>query len=225
MAKSVSTDSLKMPRDSREEKSASTVLLSTAYLAPVSYYAVLTNSENVLFENFDSYEKQTYRNRCEIATANGLMALSIPVEKSSSEKVLTRDIRISTHHSWQNHHWRAIESAYNSSPFFEYYVDDFFPFYTKNWTFLWDFNFEIQNKVLELLDFEIVVQHSTEYRKTVENTTIDLRNSFHPKMPNTLVETQPYYQVFAQRYGFLPNLSIIDLLFNMGNESQLILRK
>ena len=126
MVKSVSTASLKMQKNSQENKlTASTVLLTTAYLAPVSYYAVLAKAENVLFENFDSYEKQTYRNRCQIATANGLMALSIPVEKSSSEKVLTRDIRISKHNNWQNQHWRAIESAYNKSPFFLYYRDYF----------------------------------------------------------------------------------------------------
>lgn len=226
MVKSVSTDSLKMQKNSQENKlTESSVLLTTAYLAPVSYYTILTKAENILFENFDSYEKQTYRNRCEIATANGVMALSIPVEKSGSEKILTRDIRISKHNNWQNQHWRAIESAYNSSPFFEYYLDDFMPFYTKDWTFLWDFNFEIQTKVLELLDCEIKIQHTTEYKKTVENSVIDLRNGFNPKHSTTIVKTKPYYQVFAQRFGFQQDLSVIDLLFNMGNESQLVLKK
>lgn len=220
MGKSVSTASLKMQKNN--QGNLSTVLLTTAYLAPVSYYAVLTNAENVLFENFDSYEKQTYRNRCQIATANGLMALSIPVVKNSSEKILTRDIRISKHNNWQNQHWRALESAYNSSPFFEYYMDDFLPFYTKEWTFLWDFNFEIQTKVLELLDCEIKVEHTTEYLKTFDENVIDLRNSFNTKQSNTIIETKPYYQVFAQRFGFQKDLSVIDLLFNMGNESQLV---
>lgn len=224
MEKSVSTASLKMLKNSQEIKMmAPTVLLTTAYLAPVSYYTVLANAVNVLFENFDSYEKQTYRNRCQIATANGVMALSIPIEKSNSEKVLTKDIRISTHNNWQNQHWRAIESAYNSSPFFEFYMDDFLPFYTKEWTFLWDFNFEIQAKVLELLDCKIKMQPTTEYKKTVDDDVIDLRNSFKPKLLNTIIETKPYYQVFAQRFGFQKDLSVIDLLFNMGNESQLIL--
>ncbi len=225
MGKSVSIVFLKMLKNSQENiLVASTVLLTTVYLAPVSYYAVLAKSENVLFENFDSYEKQTYRNRCEIATANGVMALSIPVEKSGSEKVLTRDIRISKHNNWQNQHWRTIESAYNSSPFFEYYIDDFLPFYTKDWTFLWDFNLEIQAKVLELLDFEIQIQHTTEYIKAVDENIIDLRNSFNPKLSKSIIETKPYYQVFAQRFGFQKDLSVIDLLFNMGNESQLILK-
>ncbi len=212
-----------MQKNSQDNSSkVSTVLLTSAYLAPVSYYTVLTNAENVLFENFDSYEKQTYRNRCEIATANGVMALSIPVEKSSSEKVLTRDIRISKHNSWQKQHWRAIESAYNSSPFFEFYMDDFLPFYTKEWDFIWDFNLEIQAKVLELLDCEIEILHTTEYKKTVDNDVNDLRNSFNPKIPSSIIEPKPYYQVFAQRFGFQKDLSVIDLLFNMGNESQLI---
>lgn len=224
MEKSVSTASLKMLKNSQENKlMVPTVLLTTAYLAPVSYYTVLTNAANVLFENFDSYEKQTYRNRCQIATANGVMALSIPIEKGNSEKVLTKDIRISTHNNWQNQHWRAIESAYNSSPFFEFYMDDFLPFYTKEWTFLWDFNLEIQVKVLELLDCKIKMQPTTEYKKTVDDDVIDLRNSFKPKLLNTIIEAKPYYQVFAQRFGFQKDLSVIDLLFNMGNESQLIL--
>jgi hypothetical protein len=226
MVKSVSTASLKMQKNSQENKlTASTVLLTTAYLAPVSYYAVLAKAENVLFENFDSYEKQTYRNRCQIATANGLMALSIPVEKSGSAKVLTRDIRISKHNNWQNQHWRAIESAYNSSPFFEYYLDDFLPFYTKDWTFLWDFNFEIQTKVLELLDCEIKMQHTNEYKKVIDKDITDFRNSFNPKIPKNIIETKAYYQVFTQRFGFQKDLSVIDLLFNMGNESQLVLKK
>ena len=221
MEKSVSTASLKMQKN--KQGNLSTVLLTTAYLAPVSYYTILSQSENVLLENFDSYEKQTYRNRCEIATANGMMALSIPVEKSGAEKVLTRDIRISKHNNWQSHHWRSIESAYNSSPFFEYYIDDLLPFYSKEWKFLWDFNFEIQSKVLELLDCEIQIVHTTEYKKTVDENIVDLRNSFNTKTANSILETKPYYQVFSQRFGFQKDLSIIDLLFNMGNESQLII--
>ena len=118
------------------------ILLSAAYLAPVEYYTILANSKEILLEGHEYYQKQTYRSRCKISTANGTMDLSIPVDKSG--KQLIRDIRISAHNDWQTHHWRSIESAYSSSPFFEYYSDDIQPFFEKKWVFLWDFNLEIQ---------------------------------------------------------------------------------
>jgi hypothetical protein len=148
--------------------------------------------------------------------------LSIPVEKPSGEKILTRDIRISEHNDWQIHHWRSIESAYNSTPFFEFYKDDLLLFYEKKWDFLWDFNLEIQNKVLELLDLKPDILLTKEYHPVLLEKVIDLRESIHPKKDNS-IEVKPYYQVFEQRFGFQPNLSIIDLLFNMGNEAQLII--
>ena len=193
------------------------ICLTTAYLAPVAYYFAMTKTE-VLLEYFEYYEKQSYRNRCNISAANGKMALSIPVEKSTVEKMLTRDVRISDHNDWQIQHWRSIESAYNSTPFFEYYEDDLLPFYEKKWTFLWDFNLEIQSKIVELLDIQPKIQLTTEYKIHLENEVLDLRNSIHPKKEDTFI-SKPYYQVFDQRFCFQPNLSIIDLLFNMGNES------
>ncbi|NDP22888.1 MAG: WbqC family protein [Paludibacter sp.] len=199
------------------------ICLSTAYLGPVEYYSALVKAETVFLENCEYYLKQTYRNRCHIAAANGPMALSIPVEKASGEKLLTRDVRISEHNDWQIQHWRSIESAYNSTPFFEYYKDDLLPFYEKKWNFLWDFNFEIQSKILELLDLQLEIQLTREYKATLDENTLDLRESIHPKKENPLGVSKNYYQVFEQRFGFQPNMSIIDLLLNMGNESQLII--
>ena len=199
------------------------VCLTSAYLASVEYYSAIANAETVFLENCDSYIKQTYRNRCQIATSNGKLTLSIPMEKPSGEKTLTRDIRISEHNDWQIHHWRSIESAYNSTPFFEFYKDDLFPFYEKKWDYLWDFNLEIQYKVLELLDLQPVILLTKEYKPILPENVIDLRESIHPKKNNSN-KNKPYYQVFEQRFGFQPNLSIIDLLFNMGNESQLIIK-
>jgi len=194
-------------------------LLSTVYLAPVEYYFLLNNASEIILEQNEFYEKQSYRNRCKILTANGIMDLSIPVEKSG--KVLIRDIRISEHDNWQTNHWRAIESAYNSSAFFEYYADDLHPFYERKWEFLWDFNLEIQQKMLELLEIETKINFTSHYLTENENIT-DLRNLIHPKK-ESITSSKPYYQVFEQKFGFCPNLSIIDLLFNMGPESQLIL--
>jgi hypothetical protein len=199
------------------------VCLTSAYLAPVEYYSAMSKAEIVYFEHCDYYVKQTYRNRCHIAAANGVMALSIPVEKASSEKMLTRDVRISDHNDWQLNHWRSIESAYNSTPFFEYYKDDLLPFYEKKWTFLWDFNQEIQTRMLELLELKPEIQLTDEYKITFNENVLDFRESIHPKKQDLQAEHKPYYQVFEQRFGFQPNLSIIDLLFNMGNEAQLII--
>jgi len=195
------------------------IVLSTAYLAPVEYYSKIAKTETVFIENYDFYQKQTYRNRCCIAAANGTMVLTIPVEKISSEKLVIRDVRISDHDDWQNHHWRSIESAYNSTPFFEYYKDELMPFYEKKWPFLFDFNQEIQKKVLELLGIETLIQLTKEYTGNLDESFLDLREAIHPKKENHRGTFKSYYQVFDQRYGFQPNLSIIDLLFNMGNES------
>jgi hypothetical protein len=199
------------------------VCLSTAYLAPVEYYVEIAKADTVLIESYDYYRKQTYRNRCYIAAANGPMALSIPVEKINSEKIVTRDVRISEHNDWQINHWRSIESAYNSTPFFEYYKDDLIPFYEKRWTFLWDLNQEMLSKMLELLNLQTEIQVTGEYKNKLEDDFLDLREVIHPKKENQTLNCKPYYQVFEQRFGFQPNLSIIDLLFNMGNESQLLI--
>ena len=199
------------------------ICLTSAYLAPVEYYSALAKADTVFLEHCEFYEKQSYRNRCNIAGANGQLALTIPVEKSKGSRMLTRDVRISEHSDWQLQHWRSIESAYNSTPFFEYYKDDLIPFYEKNWIFLWDFNAEIQTKMLELLDLQVDVQLTKEYKVDFDENVQDVRNSIHPKKETEVGSFRTYYQVFEQRFGFIPNLSSIDLLFNMGNESILIL--
>ena len=196
------------------------ILLSAAYLAPVEYYTILANSKDILLEGHEYYQKQTYRSRCKISTANGTMDLSIPVDKSG--KQLIRDIRISAHNDWQTHHWRSIESAYSSSPFFEYYSDDIQPFFEKKWVFLWDFNLEIQQVICNLLEITPNIAITDTYKMSATGI-LDLRDRIHPKK-NSLIEIGPYYQVFEQKYGFIANLSILDLLFNMGNEAQLIIK-
>jgi len=200
-----------------------TVLLSTAYLAPVEYYRMLANAERVVIETADNYVKQTYRNRCIIASANGLQTLSIPVVKPDSPKCLTKDVRISDHGEWQHLHWNAIVSAYNSSPFFEYYADDFRPFYEKKTAFLFDFNEQLRELLCSLLDIAPQVTYSAEYQQGLREDVEDLRDRIHPKKPAVTQEFLPYYQVFDQKRGFQANLSIIDLLFNMGPEAPQLL--
>jgi len=155
------------------------------------------------------------------------MSLSIPVEHQKSQKCQTKDIRIANHGNWQHLHWNAIVSAYNSTPFFEYYKDDFYPFYEKKYDFLFDFNEELRILICELLDINAGHIHYTEsYEIDLQN---DFREIINPKKDWKLLDPdfkpETYYQVFSQKFGFTENLSIIDLLFNMGNESLLVLNK
>ena len=129
-----------------------TIYLSSAYLAPVEYYTKLFACEKAYVEQYDNYVKQTYRNRCVIAAADGPLALTIPTEKSGTPKCLMKDVRISDHGNWRHIHWNALVAAYRNSPFFEYYADDFHVFYEKKYAFLWDYNQEICSLVCDLID-------------------------------------------------------------------------
>lgn len=204
-----------------------TVLLSSLYLAPVQYYSKLFRAEKALIETDDNFQKQSYRNRCIIAAANGPLALSIPIEKPKEVKCKMKDIKIADHGNWQHFHWNAIISAYNSSPFFEYYRDDFSLFYEKKTTFLFDLNEQLRTLICNLLDIDIPTSYTTSFVEQKPPNTTDFRDAIHPKrdwqeMDNNFI-AKPYYQVFAEKRPFLENLSVIDLLFNMGNESRLYL--
>ena len=204
------------------------ILLSSAYLPPVQYFAHLQSAEQVWIEQYDHYQKQTYRNRCVIAAPDGPLSLPVPIEKPNTQKACMRDIRISDHGNWRHLHWNAIESAYNHTPFFEYYKDDFRPFYEKKFDFLVDYNEQLCQLVCQLIDIDTSFQRTESYIAEPSNTIIDLRDAIHPKkevMDDALFSAVPYYQVFQERLGFLPNLSIIDLLFNMGPEAILVLQK
>lgn len=204
-----------------------TVYLTSSYLAPVEYYAKLYAYKQIFVEQCDNYVKQTYRNRCTIAAADGPLALSVPTVKPETPKCPMRDIRISDHGNWRHLHWNAIESAYNNTPFFEYYKDDFHPFYEKKYEFLIDFNEELCRLVCELIDIHPVIERTPAYKTDFSPEETDFREIIHPKKDfrteDPEFEPQPYYQVFESKLGFLPNLSIIDLLFNMGPESVLVL--
>lgn len=206
------------------------IYLSSAYLAPVQYYSKFLGSNCIFIEQNENYVKQTYRNRCAILGANGAMFLSVPIQHSSGEKIAIRDVKIADHDNWQHMHWNAIVSAYNSTPFFEYYQDDFYPFYHKKYTFLFDFNEQLQATVLDLLNIDYApVSYTEVYKTEFTDAELDFRNSINPKKDWKQFDNsfcpKPYYQVFDQKFGFVENMSIIDLLFNMGNESQIILQE
>jgi hypothetical protein len=215
----------------------STALLSTTYFGPIQWYQKLNRYDHCVIEQFDNFQKQTYRNRCRIATANGSQVLTVPVERTEG-KCLMRDVRISDHGAWRHLHWNALQSAYGESPFFEFYADDLHPFFERRWTFLLDFNMDITNKLCELLDIHPRLSLTTNYipstsgeeektlgedEKSPEEMEpfIDFREAIHPKhpLPDADFAPRPYYQQHAPRNGFQPNLSILDLLFNEGNEA------
>ena len=204
-----------------------TVYLSSAYLAPVEYYTKLATYDKIYVEQHDHYMKQTYHNRCTIAAPDGELPLSIPTVKPDTPKCPMKDIRISDHGNWRDLHWNAIESAYNSTPFFEYYKDDFRPFYEKKYEFLIDFNEELCRMICELIGLHPNMERTEAYKTDFTSDETDFRERIHPKKDFHIEDPEfvakPYYQVFEQKLGFIPNLSIIDLLFNMGPESLLLL--
>ena len=220
-----------------------TALLQTTYFGPVQWYQKLKRYDHCVIEQYDSYQKQTYRNRCVIATANGLQALTVPVDHSplTIDHVQCKDLRISDHNQWRRVHWNALQSAYSESPFFEYYADDIRPFFEQKYEFLIDFNEAIRQKMCELLDIETSVSYSSGFMvhgswfmvhgsgfrvqdsgfRVQGSGFMDFREVIHAKHPQDDPEFQPrsYWQVFQHRYGFQPNLSILDLLFCMGPEA------
>ncbi len=192
-----------------------TILLSTAYLAPVEYYAQILKADKIIIELYENYIKQTYRNRCCIYNANGKLNLSIPVKKTLNKHTLIKDIKISYDSDWQKNHWKSIESAYNSSPYFLFYKDNLLPFYLKKNDFLIDFNQNLLKTILNLINIKTKINYTDEYYSPKANKNItDLRNKRNKH--NNIFKTTHYIQVFEDKHGFIPNLSTIDLLFNQG---------
>ena len=193
-------------------------LLSTTYFGPVQWYQKLYRADRVEIEQWESFQKQTYRNRCLIATTQGIQALTVPVERGTSQYI--KDIRISDHGNWRHLHWNALQSAYGDSPFFMFYEDDLRPFFSEHrWEYLFDFNEAIRQTICQLLDIHPHVSYTTAY--TPSPSTTDYRTAIQPKQPAPDPEFTPrrYYQVYEAKHGFMPNLSIVDLLFNMGPEA------
>lgn len=209
------------------------VLLPSAYLPSVGWFTQLYSHSKVWIEGHDHYQKQTCRNRCVIASPNGVLPLTVPIERYDTPKCAMCDIRISDHGNWRHLHLNALDSAYRNSPFFEYYIDDFLPFYEKKFTFLFDYNMELVQLVCKLIGLEREIQCTTGYGEVGSYTDteapqlLDMRtvlSNKHYDAPIPGFVPKSYYQTFQQRFEFLPNLSIVDLLFNMGPESILVLR-
>ena len=203
-------------------------ILSTAFLAPIEYYSKLYHYDEIMIEANENFIKQTYRNRCFIGAVNLIQNLSIPIEKGNELKTSIKDVRISDHGNWRHQHWYAIYSSYNNTPFFEYYEDEFAPFFEKKYDFLFDLNEQLRELICSLIGIKKNIIYTDQYIETDNFDGIDFRNIINPKKDYKTLDPEfvsnPYYQQFQQKWGFRPNLSIIDLLFNMGPESILVLR-
>lgn len=195
-----------------------TIILSTAYLPPMEYMRGCESSV-VMLEGCENYVKQSYRNRCLIATGNGVQALTIPVLRTA-HKIPIRDVRIDYAMPWQRQHWRSIDTAYSNTPYFLYFQDYLRPYYEKKYEFLFDFNIELMRVVCKLYGVDFQPMITEEYHSVYSSEEFDdFRQIIHPKLrcePNYPFPADNYTQIFEDRFGFIPHLSIIDHLFNVG---------
>lgn len=205
------------------------LLLSTAYLPPVEYFAACAQAERVFVEANEHYLKQSYRNRCILLNVSGPIELSIPVSKTQPNHCPIRDMRIVYVENWRRNHWKSMETSYSTSPYFLYYRDYLEPFYTgRKYDFLFDFNMEMAEVVFRLLRLKVDLRPTLSF-ETHPGDKMDLRTLIHPKQRSS--ETypfrmfEPYRQVFAAAQPFTPNLSILDLLCNKGPESLAYLQR
>jgi len=197
------------------------IILPTAYLPPLTWWALVLREKNVGLEYQETYLRQTYRNRCYIYTANGPLPLSLPVIKAFGNHTLTKDIVLDDSKNWQQVHWRSIESAYSKTPYFLYYSDAFRNIYLTRFELLTDLNLAFIHLCVTLLSLEDISFHPTTSYRTW-NDEVDFRAVLHPKKDTSLTGYSVfprYIQTFESKYGFLPNLSIIDLLFNYGQDA------
>ncbi len=198
-----------------------TIVLATAYLPPISWMAIATHAKTIRIEIHETYPKQTFRNRCQIATSSGLLNLTVPVRRVNGNHTKTGDIAIDNSLNWQQLHWRSIITAYNNTPYFLYYRDLFEPFYTNRQESLLTLNTNLIKTLLNILNFKhIEISNTSNYES--KQSDFDFRNSFNSKKQpiQSITTAMPrYMQAFETQHGYLPDLSIIDLLFNVGPEA------
>ena len=194
------------------------ILLQPCYFGSIAQFVALTKAESLVFEVEDNYQKQSFRNRSYIAHTNGRLSLNIPVKHSKTgQRLKTKEVKIEYSFPWQSQHWKSLQTAYRTSPYFEYYEDDLYPLFHQEVPYLLDFNFKCFEVMSDLLQLDIAQQKTLAYKHEHEGL-IDLRclaNAKSKSVPNL----QPYTQVFESHHGFLPNLSILDLLFNEGTNA------
>lgn len=183
-------------------------ILPISYLGTIEYYSYILKNQ-ITIEKNDFFVRQSIRNRCIIYSANGPLILSVPRKKEKKSKILIKNTRISYDQNWQKNHWKSIESSYGSSPFFQFYKDKFKTIYSEEEDLLFNFNMKLQKLTLNILEIEKKIHFTNEFK--MPSNTIDLRSYNFNSMIN-----EKYQQVFQEKKGFVPNLSIIDLIFNLG---------
>lgn len=186
------------------------MLFQPTYFAPIIQYAIISQCKKVCFEVEDHFEKQTYRNRCYIYSENGKHLLNIPIKHTKGIKQKTKDVKVDYTSHWNKQHLKALHTAYSSSPFFEFYIDDLLPIFEKQYTFLLDVNLQCHHFMCDALDLKLSHSKTADYEVDITN---DYRQLVNPKTNYSL---QRYIQVFEQKHGFISNLSILDLLFMEG---------
>src|ERR1700748_379266 len=192
---------------------ANGVVLPMLYLPPVEYFAELNRYKaSILIEHEEHFPKQTYRNRANICSPDGVLALTVPVIKGSKNHTSIKDVQISYDFNWQRLHWMSLQACYRRSAYFEYYEDDFAPFYENKETYLFDYNEKLLHLLLKFTKIKANLTYTESYEVEYLGLT-DLRSSLSPKKEIDFEQT-PYFQVFEEKNGFLKNLSIVDLLFN-----------
>jgi hypothetical protein len=198
------------------------ILIHPGYFPSISHFVAIAQSDLVTFEMDDNFQKQTNRNRMYIYSPNGIQLLNIPIKHSKEAHQKTKEVRLETAFDWQKQHFKSLEAAYRTSPFFEYFEDDIAPIFQKKHTFLMDLNLETMSVVSKCLGLEFDYNETAEYFHEVTDK-IDLRNLINGKKDTSVFE--PYTQVFGEKHGYLNNLSILDLLFNEGRYALDYLKK
>lgn len=196
-------------------------VLSTAYFPPVEYFMAAAMTGSILIEAQESYVKQSYRNRCRIYACDGVLSLTVPVSMPENSRGISMAV-VDYSKPWLQQHERAIVSAYRTSAFFEYYQDDIFPILESRPAGLLDLNMALTLRLLDLLGIRCSVSLTEEYRQSYGPEFLDLRDALHPKktVPEIFRDRlRPYYQVFSAKFGFIPGLSAVDLLFNDGPDA------
>lgn len=192
------------------------VWLTTTYLGTVEYFRLMNGADVVWIEAFENYEKQSWRNRFRILSANGPIDLSIPIIKGNSPKQPVREVRIDDRQNWQKIHFRSVESAYRHSPYYEYLIDSLYFLWEIKADYLFDYNSKAMEAVLKLMGSNVLVKPTEDFRQPGQYGPSDYRYSIHPKAKKqgTDYVPVPYHQVFSDRFGFVQDLSILDWLFN-----------
>lgn len=200
----------------------SNIIIHPSFFPSISSFVAMAKADTVTFEMEDNFQKQTNRSRMYIYSPNGIQLLNVPIKHTKETHQRTKEVKLETAFDWQKQHFKSLEAAYRTSPFFEYFEDDIRPIFEKKHTFLMDLNMETMSIVSKCLGFEFDYNETTEYFHEV-NDTIDFRNLINGKKDSSSFEA--YTQVFGDKHGYLNNLSILDLLFNEGRYAMDYLKK